>query len=100
MKLALHDKHMQLVDHVNASTTQQEYRDRGLVLQGFREYADFVNPSNTLRTWADLAVMDRGEKRPLCCGVLFWDYTNDRMRVEDEPPPQTNPPSVKGIEGL
>lgn len=81
--MTLHEKHMELVDACNSASSQREYDRLNSELNGFRMCADFLRPHNTLRTWADLTVMDRGEKRPLCCGVLFWDYSNDRMAEKE-----------------
>ncbi len=77
--MTLHEKHMELVDACNAAINQREYDRCNSELNGFRACADFLRPNNTLRTWADLEMMGRGEKRDLCCGVLFWDYTEGRM---------------------
>ncbi len=71
-------KHIELVEAVNAATTEDEHRLAEARLRGFREAAEALGQSvGWMMVDADLHYVDRGIDRPTCGGV-FCDWRPSR----------------------
>lgn len=69
---SLHDKHMEMIDAVNNSTSILDHTMAGQVLYGWRKGVAAAGRSVDLIA-ADLEQEARGIDRPMCCGV-FLDW--------------------------
>jgi len=68
----LHTRHIELVEAVNASTTQLQHDIRYAHLKGFRDGIEAAGLRVPL-VEADLHYLNQGINRPMCCGVwLDW----------------------------
>lgn len=68
--------HLEMVDAVNAATTEVEHREAELRLEGWREAADHFGHGWSGLTADNHSMAKYGEDRPMCCGVLLdWRPT-------------------------
>lgn len=70
--MSLREKHIQLVESVNNSTTEAEHHDAQLRLGWWREGVMDADVNLSLMA-ADMHYLNQGIDRPMCCGVwLDW----------------------------
>lgn len=74
--MSIHDRHIELVEAVNAAVNAREHELAEARLHGFRIACDLLRPGHRLRLGADQFYIDEGIDRPMCCGVwLDWEPT-------------------------
>lgn len=77
--------HLEMVDAVNAATTEVEHRSAELRLEGWREAASYF-----VGGWSGVdadnhSMAKYGEDRPMCCGVLLdWSPCPRRAGTGDD----------------
>jgi len=70
--MSIHEKHIELIEAVNASTTQVQHDIRYAHLRGFRDGIEAAGLRVPICD-ADLHYIDQDIDRPMCCGVwLDW----------------------------
>jgi hypothetical protein len=70
--MSIRDKHIEMVEAVNAAQTIRQHRDSELLLEGWREGVRATGIHLDLLA-ADSHYLDAGINRPMCCGVwLDW----------------------------
>lgn len=73
----LFDKHIELVEAVNNSLTQDEHDRAEIRLRGFREALDCMSPKPAHLIDCDYHYLSQGIDRPMCCGVWLDWVPND-----------------------
>lgn len=67
-------KHIELIESVNNSKTEQEHWSARQRLNGFRDALDIIGVNQLCG--CDNFYLDKGIDRPMCCGVfLDWEPT-------------------------
>lgn len=76
--MTLHEKHIELIERVNNSTTRDEHKLRESELRAWREGVEDAGRRLDYMA-ADWFYMDQGIEREMCCGVWFdWKPLDER----------------------